>query len=210
MQTSPVISNQKIIMLVVFICAAIMSSLFIFHWRSQSQLKTAQNDDAIIFPAPNQIKPFQLLTANNQAFSQDNFLNHWSLVFFGFTHCAKICPTTLDMISKVYTDLHTAYPNLQVVMVSLDPERDTPDSVMKYAQNFNPSFIGVTGKLNELRKFQSQLGIYSAKGETAADGSYQIKHTASIMLINPKGEWAGMFRFGMKPAEFKKVFEASI
>jgi protein SCO1/2 len=206
MQNSPVVSNQKIFMFVLFVCAAIVSSLFIFHLRNQPQSSAANADEAFIFPESRDIKPFKLMTANNQVFSQDTFRNHWTLVFFGFTHCAMICPTTLGMIGKTYANLQQQYPNLQVVMVSLDPERDTPEIVKHYAESYNPAFIGVTGKIDELRKLQSQMGIYSAKSETAADGTYQIQHTSSIMLVNPEGKWAGMFKFGLSPAEFERLF----
>lgn len=210
MQNTPVISNQKIIMFVMFVFAAIMTSVMVYHLRNQTVVTSANSNEALIFPDARDIKPFTLITADNQKFSLDNFKDHWTLVFFGFTHCASICPTTLSMISKTYSDLQREYPSLQVVLVSLDPDRDTPSVVTQYAQSYNSAFVGVTGKLEELRKLQSQLGIYSERTPNTTDGNYQIEHTSSIMLINPKGQWAGMFKFGMNPTEFRQVFMESV
>ncbi|MBV9576224.1 MAG: SCO family protein, partial [Gammaproteobacteria bacterium] len=105
--------------------------------------------------------------------------------------------------------LHAQYPNLQVVLISVDPERDTPTSIAHYTQSFHPDFIGVTGKIVELRKLQSQLGIFAARDEAAGE-QYQIQHTSSILLINPQGKWAGIFKFGMTPQELTQSVETSI
>jgi len=197
-------------MFVMFVFAAIMTSVMVFHWRSQSEMRTNASGNVLLFPEAREMKDFNLVTANNTKFNLDSLRNHWSLVFFGFTHCESICPTTLAMMDKVYPDLHKAYPGLQVVFVSLDPQRDTIDAVTHYAQSFNPGFIGVTGKLEEIRKLQSQVGIYSALDQPNMTGNYQIQHTASIILIDPTGKWSGLFKYGMKPDEFKQVFESAV
>jgi protein SCO1/2 len=207
MENSPVVSNQKIIMFVMFVFMAIMTSVMVYNFRIAAQTKATHSDEVLLFPQPREIKPFELLTQDNQRFSQDNLKDHWTLMFFGFTHCASVCPTTLAMIGKTYAALQQAYPTLQVVLVSLDPQRDTPDLVSHYARSFDNNFIGITGKLDEVRKLQSQLGVFSGVDPaTEQSGAYQLQHTASIMLINPQGQWAGMFKFGMKPETFEKVF----
>ena len=209
MQRNPTISNSKIIAFVVFVCAALITSLFVYHTSHQIKQANLSNNAGLIFPVPRDIKNFELITANNQKFTENNLRNHWTLLFFGFTHCGSVCPATLDMMKRVYPDLHKTYPNLQVVLVSLDPERDTPDIVTKYATSFNPDFIGTTAKMDELRKLQSQFGVYSARDENSGS-NYQLQHTPSIMFITPEGKWAGFFRFGMKPSEFNKAFAEGI
>ena len=132
-------------------------------------------------------------------------------MFFGFTHCSNVCPVTLDMMSKSYPNLHTAMPNLQVVFVSLDPERDNKATLLQYTKTYHPDFIGVSGKIESVRKLQSQLGIYSARENSTTNSSdYQLLHTSSIMLISPEGKWVGMFRFGMKPKQFEQAVIAAI
>ena len=204
----PVIDNYKIITFIVFICAALITSLFVYHNRQQQQSIVTSNGNSVFLPVGRELKPVQLVNANGNAFTDRDFNNHWTLMFFGFTHCSSVCPVTLDMISKAYPELHKAIPNLQVVLVSLDPERDDKATLQKYTQAFNPDFIGVSGKIEDVRKLQSKLGIYSAR-ETN-DSNYQLQHTASITLISPEGKWVGMFKFGMSSAEFSKEVTSGV
>ncbi|MBX3708312.1 MAG: SCO family protein [Gammaproteobacteria bacterium] len=209
MSNTQPISTHKLIIFIVFICAAIMTSLFIYHANHKPNQPILAPDIGLLFPAPREIKSFELMAENGQKFTEKNLYHHWTLLFFGFTHCSNVCPTTLDMIKRVYSNLYNQYPNLQVVLVSVDPERDTPESLAKYTQSYHPQFIGLTGKIQELRKLQSQLGIFSAR-DTSTSDNYQVQHTSSIMLVNPQGKWAGIFKYGLKPDEFAKGIEASI
>ncbi|SRR5579883_966338 len=209
MNTHSSFSTNKIIFLVVFICAALMTSLFVFHMSHKSN-PVLSADDGLIFPAARDVKPFELQAANSKPFTQADLQHHWTLMLFGFTHCQKICPTSLGMLNRVYLKLHRTYPNLQVVMVSLDPERDTPEIVDHYAHSFHPDFIGVTGKTPELRKLQSQLGIFSAREPASGTANYHLQHTASILLMNPQGKWAGVFKYGLNPEQFAQALTASM
>lgn len=210
MTNTPTVAIHKIIFSVVFVCAAIMASLFIYHSRAKQLEPALSPDIGLIFSAPRDIKPFKLETANRHAFSEKDFYQHWTLLFFGFTHCAKVCPTTLDMMNRAYAELHPLYPNLQVALVSVDPERDTPESLAEYTKTYNSEFIGITGKIQELRKLQSQLGIYAARDNDTPAANYQIQHTSSILLINPQGKWAGLFKYGLKPDDFVAGVKAGI
>lgn len=208
MPTQPVIATHKIIAFIVFLCGAIITSLFVYHINHAPRTSGINDDNRLIFPISHDVNPFELIASDGNHFTQNNFRNHWTLVFFGFTHCASICPTTLDMIAKSYPRLMERIPNLQVVLVSLDPERDTPDQLGLYVKSFNKAFIGISGKIQEVRKFQSQFGVYSARDNAA--GNYQLQHTASIMLVSPQGKWAGMFRFGMNPVQFTQAITDSV
>jgi protein SCO1/2 len=211
MANTSTVPTSKIVMLLIFLCAAIMTSLFIFrlsHTPAPNN-KLAAND-GVIFPAPRDIKAFDLVSSDKQKFTQQNFYGHWTLLFFGFTHCSSICPATLDMLNRAYPALHAAYPNLQVVLVSLDPDRDSVEALNKYTHAYNPAFIGVSGKIQNVRRLQSQLGIYSALDNTSTDKNYQLQHTPSILLINPQGKWSGLFAQGLKPEQFIQAFKASV
>lgn len=202
--------NNKIIFFVVFVCAAIMSSLFIFHLRQAPVQTTLNNDYGLIFPVTREIKPFDLVSSDEKKFGIQDLYGHWTLMFFGFTHCSQICPDTLGVIGKAYPKLHAAIPNLQVVLISVDPARDTPDSLKQYTKTFNPDFLAATGKINEVRKLQSQLGIFAELDNTTTGTDYQIQHTPSILLINPKGQWAGLFKYGLTPAQFSQAVTDSM
>lgn len=200
-------STHKTISLLVIVCALIMSSLFAYRIQQNNHSKAYASEHATRFPVGRDIKPFKLITSKQQPFTQKDFRNHWTLLFFGFTHCASVCPTTLDMLAHAYDQLIALEPNLQVVFISLDPTRDSTQKLDEYTKHFHPRFIGVTGKISEIRKLQAELHIYSEKDANTANNEYQIQHTSSILLINPQGEWAGLFSFGMKPEQFANEFK---
>ncbi len=162
----------------------------------------------MIMPRERDLKSVDLIQANSQTFTDRNLFSHWTLMFFGFTHCNSVCPVTLEMLSKTYPAIHAKVPNLQVVFVSLDPERDTKVELQKYTKNFNAEFIGVSGKIENIRKLQSQLGVYSAREGNGSN--YQLQHTASVMLISPEAKWVGMFKFGLPPKEFEQAVLSAI
>lgn len=203
------IATNKIIVFIVFLSAALITSLFVYHASRKTTPHLLSSEVGIKFSVPRDIKSFELLTANNEKFTEKDFYQHWTLLFFGFTHCASVCPTTLDVMKRVYAGLHDKYPDLRVVLVSVDPERDSPESLANYVHGYHPDFMGVTGKIQNIRKLQSQLGIYSARENSSSD-NYQIQHTSSILLINPQGKWAGLFKFGLTPDDLKKGIEISL
>ena len=200
--------NQKIIFLVIFLCSALITLLFVYHLRHQTTPTTLANDAGIIFPVARDIKPFKLVGFQNKLLTEQDFYHHFTLLFFGFSHCSTVCPATLDMLKSAYVKLHPMYPNLQVVLVSLDPKRDTPSLLSYYTRSFHPDFIAATGHIQEIRKLQSQLGIFSIQDRSNA--SYQIQHTSSILLINPQGKWVGLFKYGMNPKQFSQAFKESM
>jgi protein SCO1/2 len=208
----PVIENYKIITFVVFVCAALITSLFVYHLSHQEKSVAAKDGSSLILPVGRDLKSVTLVrSSDGAAFKERDFLNHWTLLFFGFTHCSSVCPVTMQMMSKAYPALHDMFPDLQVVLVSLDPERDDKATLKKYTHSYHPDFIGVSGKIEDVRKLQSQLGIYSAVDQSQSkDGNYQLQHTSSIMLINPQGKWVGMFRFGMNPDEFTQAVKDGV
>lgn len=188
-----------------------MTSVFVFKLSQKpAHVAAISPDIGIIFPVARDVKSFELMTANNQKFSQKNFYRHWTLLFFGFTHCSNVCPASLEMLKRTYSKLEQQYPNLQVVFISLDPERDSPQALLRYTQTFNPKFIGVTGKIQELHKLQSELGIYATRVDSTNSQDYQLQHTSSILLINPQGQWAGLFKFGLTPDQFATAFERAL
>lgn len=204
----PVVATYKIFLFAGFVCAAIITSLFVYRINHQDKRVALNTESAMIMPAGRDLKSVDLIQANSETFTDRNLYSHWTLMFFGFTHCNSVCPVTLEMLSKTYPTIHAKIPNLQVVFVSLDPERDTKVELQKYTKNFNADFIGVSGKIENIRKLQSQLGVYSAREDNSSN--YQLQHTASIMLISPEAKWVGMFKFGLPPKEFEQAVLSAI
>ena len=117
-----------------------------------------------------------------------------TLLFFGFTHCPEVCPTTLSNLLNNIELLEKNKKNYRVLFVTLDPERDTINILNDYLQNFNSSVIGLTGELNEINKFAKNWNIYWEK--VSEGDSYTINHTATVFMINKKGDFAGTIAWG--------------
>ena len=117
-----------------------------------------------------------------------------TLLFFGFTHCPEVCPTTLSNLLNNIELLEKNKKNYKVLFVTLDPERDTINILNDYLQNFNSSVIGLTGKIDEINKFAKNWNIYWEK-VSEGDG-YTINHTATVFMINKKGDFAGTIAWG--------------
>ncbi|MGI2258478.1 SCO family protein [Shewanella sp. GXUN23E] len=139
---------------------------------------------SFIFPEARPLAPFHLADQHGQVFDNSRLLGHWSLMFIGFTSCPDVCPTTMGKLAAAYDGMNAKAP-LQVVFVSVDPERDTQAKLASYIEFFNPEFVAATGPHSDLYPLTRQLGmIYSMVGE---GDSYTIDHSASMVLIDPEG-----------------------
>ena len=115
----------------------------------------------------------------------EDFRGKALVVFFGFTHCPDICPTTLADIAQAVKSLGAQAERVQVVMVSVDPERDTPESLAKYVTAFDPSFLGLRGDLEATKRVAADFKIYFEKRKQG--GSYTVDHSAQSYVIDPQG-----------------------
>lgn len=149
---------------------------------------------AFLLPTPTSLPDFSLLDQEGNTVTRDTFRNHWNLVFFGFTHCPDICPTTLQILAAAKTELAAAgqQPLPRIVLVSVDPERDSPDVIGRYVDHFGVGNLGVTGQLEELKKLTSGLGIYFEK-QAGDEINYAVDHSAAVLVINPQGEFHALF-----------------
>lgn len=149
---------------------------------------------ATVLPQPAPLPQFSLVDHSGAPFAMESFRGQWSLIFFGFTHCPDICPATLQQLaiarSRVLAEGETEFPN--ILLISVDPERDTPEIMAEYVGHFGPGITGVTGSLDELRNLTSALGIYFEKtGEE--NGSYSVDHAAVVLVINRSAEFHALF-----------------
>jgi protein SCO1 len=115
----------------------------------------------------------------------EDFRGKAVVLFFGFTHCPDVCPTTLADIAAAIRSLGSDSERVQVLMVSVDPERDTPDSLAKYVTAFDPRFLGLRGDLDATKKVAHEFRIYFAKRKTGA--SYSVDHSAQSYVVDPQG-----------------------
>ncbi len=149
---------------------------------------------ATVLPAHGELPEFALLDHSGQPFGRDGFEGRWDLVFFGFTHCPDICPATLQVLASARTQLAEAgqQPLPRIVLVSVDPERDTPEVLSQYVGYFGDDVLGITGDLDELQKLTRGLGIFFQKAAPDGD-NYSVDHSAVVLVINPKGQLHALF-----------------
>ena len=164
-----------------------------------SKFMKAQPPDiqGLLWPDPKVVQPFALADHRGEPFTLKQLKGRWSFLFFGYTHCPDVCPTTLAMLDNVSQELGqepTSSRDVQVVFVSVDPERDTPEHLGKYVGYFNPEFLGVTGVDEALTLLTRQLGIYTAREPPDASGDYLVGHGAAVLLIDPVGRLLGVFQ----------------
>jgi protein SCO1/2 len=123
------------------------------------------------------------------------FKGHPSVVFFGFTHCPEVCPTTLFELAGWLKTLGDDGKNLNAYFVTVDPERDTPQVMNTYVSNFSDRIVGISGDPDKVHAMAKSFSIYWKKVDTG-DGDYTMDHTASVLLLNAKGEFAGTIAYG--------------
>lgn len=148
-------------------------------------------------PAPRPLTPFKLVDQHGQPFDLARLKGAWTFLFFGYTHCPDVCPTTMATLNVVTSKIAAAGgagAPVQVVFVTVDPARDTVARLANYVPYFNKQFIGVTGSVADVDAFAAQLNILHMRSpEHAADGGYTVDHTASILLIDPQARFSAIF-----------------
>lgn len=132
--------------------------------------------------------PFTLTGTNGQPFSSSELNGRPAAIFFGFTHCPDVCPTTLARLAKLRRQLGQGDDAFSIVFVSVDPERDTPPEVGNYLKLFDTPVIGLTGSAPQIEQVKKQFGVYSRKVEQPG-GGYSVDHTASVILLDKSGQF---------------------
>ena len=153
--------------------------------------------------------PFTLIDGAGDTVTEADFAGRPMLVYFGFTFCPDICPTELlniaDAIDLLPKDVAKKF---QPIFITVDPERDTPDVVRDYAQNFHERMIGLTGAAEQVRAAAKAYRVYYAKEEPAGGGPYMMAHSSYIYLMDGAGRYVRHFRMGTTPEEIAAALAA--
>ncbi len=147
------------------------------------------------------------LTSVDGTVRKSDFRGRFVVLFFGYTFCPDVCPTTLSRLRTAMDLLGPGAGEVQVVMVSVDPERDTPERVSSYAQAFNPGFIGVTGTPEEVAAVAADYGIFHAKAEGSPETGYLVDHTAAVMVLDRDGNTRMIWSFEITPEQVASDLE---
>jgi protein SCO1/2 len=166
-----------------------------------------------VFESPRNLEAFELTDQYGEPFNVQRLLGQWSLVFFGYTFCPDICPITMATIRQFDQLLQendaAAADLLQVVMISVDPQRDSPEKLRDYVGFFGPDYIGATGEMATLFTLARQMNTtFSYQAQTGDD--YLVSHGGEVMLINPEGQLHGFFRASPDPALMLETWQAAL
>ena len=181
--------------------AAILATIAMFGavqlyaglFNKQSDSDKHLNIEGVYLAKPQEINDFKLTGTKDKTFSKANLQGHWSMLYFGFTNCGMVCPTTMAALNDMYKLLEKDLPAdhlPQVVMISVDPDRDSIERMKEYVTSFNPHFLGARSDILETVKLEKQLHITATKVNVGLRGKnqYSIKHSDQILLFNPKGQ----------------------
>tara|TARA_B100001769_G_scaffold118618_1_gene92498 strand:- start:206 stop:793 length:588 start_codon:yes stop_codon:yes gene_type:complete len=146
-----------------------------------------------VLTKPIKLDEFMLTADDDSVFSNQSLKDKWSLLFFGYTHCPDVCPLTLHQLAQANKELADKLESTpDIIMVSVDPDRDTSEILQKYVRSFGENVSGVTGKNEELDKLTSQLGIFYNANKHEGE-NYSVNHSAAVILINKNAEFHAVF-----------------
>lgn len=145
--------------------------------------------------------PFQLIGAEGKTVTDADFRGHPFLVYFGYTHCPDVCPTTLAQVSEVLQRL-PGQP-IKLLFITVDPERDTAKIMADYVSSFDPRFVGLSGNLDQIAAIEKEYRVYSRKAPSK-DGDYTMDHSSIVYLMDANGAFVEAFNLDRKPDEAAK------
>lgn len=143
-------------------------------------------------PAPD----FTITSTDGQEIQLSDYQDKIVLLYFGYTFCPDVCPSSLTDLKLVQNELDEAGEKIQVIMITVDPDRDTPEKIAEYVGHFHPTFLGLSGTKEEIDAAAEGYGVYYEKHEGTAATGYLIDHTARIFVIEPDGTYRLSFGFG--------------
>lgn len=166
---------------------ALAVGLFAGNFFNQAPSEPLQ---ATVLDTPRLLSNFRLQDQYSKPFTKNDLHGNWTFMFFGFTHCPDVCPTALLNLKSTVDELKkqgTKHP--RVVLVSVDPERDTSEQLKGYVNFFDPEFVGLTGQLDQIQALSKSIGVGFTKvpGRSGKENDYQVDHSAYVLLLNPEG-----------------------
>jgi protein SCO1/2 len=203
-------SRSKVLILA-FVCfAGILGVGAALLWRHPPAAPTLEIGTSI---SPRRaLADFSLIDHRGQAFGPKNLRGHWSMLFFGYANCPEFCPTTLTTLAAMMKRLRASGAAVlpQVIFISVDAQRDTPQQLAKYVPYFDPEFIGVTAADQPtIEAVAREFGVAVMIEPKQADGSYMVDHSSTILVLDPSGKLAailtGPFTVEALQADFQRI-----
>ena len=175
-------------------------AMLLFCSSAMALDRNALLDDAnlLLFPRERALPSLQLVDEKGATFYTDSLHGRWHLMFFGFTACPDICPTTLSDMRRLFADLPgDIRKQLQLVLISADPARDTPEALRNYLAYYRAGFMGLTGDMAQLLALSKALGLPIVPPQQTS-GNYTVAHSGNIAIVAPNGKLRGYIRSPLK------------
>lgn len=141
----------------------------------------------LLLDSPVPASDVTLTSHTGEPVSLSDFRGGLTALYFGYTFCPDVCPTTLSTLNQALELMGDKADEVQVVMISVDPERDSPEVLASYLSNFNPDFVGLTGTPEQIASAATPFGVFFEKHEGSAATGYLVDHTASVMVLDREG-----------------------
>jgi protein SCO1/2 len=203
--------NIKITVAAILVFITIIVGGFVYRIQQPRVMTSTemQVNGLYLLETPRNFGELSLVDHHGEPFDRASLQGHWTMVFFGFTHCPDVCPTTMAFMDKFMAELEgTEVEDTEVVLVTVDPARDTVEQLAAYVPYFNKEFTGVTGEFLDVHRFATALNTPFRK-VPGQDENYQVDHSANVVLINPRGDYHGFFKAPLDLAKMKVTYRSA-
>jgi protein SCO1/2 len=204
----------------------VIALIVLFQIQGDRKSEAALREIGVtIYPEARMLSDFRLLDQQGEFFTKADLQGRWNLVFFGFTNCPDICPITMAELGQFYAGLDSSEDEKpRVILVTVDPEEDNPESMAAYLENYGKEFIGLSGDPEQIAQLAAELyvgygGVVKAEVDSishehdgprvedeAVQGNYIIEHSAHIAVINPQGDYYAVMRAPHRDQDLIKAF----
>lgn len=187
---------RRILIAELVVLALVLAIVGWVYWRSGA---TAVN--GIWLDPPQDVPAVKLSGSDGRTHSLQDFHGKVTVVFFGYTHCPDVCPTTASTMARARSLLGPEADRVQLVFVSVDPERDTPERLASYLAKYDPTYLGLTAEDATLQQLTTVFGVHYAKVESTSALGYLVEHTASSFVLDREGKLRLVLPFGLTPEQ---------
>lgn len=221
-EPSSIKSNKPLIIIISCVVILVLASIGARLYLANKDHAKTQNREVLaslnffLFETPRQLAPVVLTNMQGESKPFAEHLSGWRLVNFGYMFCPDICPINLALLNDVKTtwdapqNTEPTRVALQILHITFDPERDKPELLNQYLRYMNPNFYGLTGEVDNIRAITQQLNVVFIYEEPDERGNYFITHSDSMALINPQGEYVGLFKGPYNRENMLQVLEMII
>ena len=207
-------SNIRLTVLSCLVLVSLVIGVFVYSIVSPKELTKDEYKELKFYElsAPRQLTDFRLQSGSD-VFRQTDLLEKWHLVFMGFASCPDMCPMTMQKMAKtaqILSQKEGLIEKINFVMISIDPDRDSPERVNQYAKAFNKEFKGVSGNIKDIYQLSLNLTLPFTPVIDSKNADYDMDHSMNLALIDPSGKYHGFFKTPYSPEMMAEALESVI